>query len=200
MLITIDGTNCQGKSTAGQLLADRLGVSFFSTGLLIRFLAHEYQQLADRGGRHEDIMPTLCGRVSAETVLYLKSRDNAHLYDDSLVRYFAPITGDNEILRHVDTALDEYRRGRNVIMDGRNLFEIFPDADFKFYFESSLDRRAKIMQRSKRSTRSEALERLKLRDGQERALSVPRAELIVLDALSFTMDNLIDTMYKHVAR
>ncbi len=198
MLITIDGTNGQGKSTAGQMLADRLGISFFSTGLVIRFLSHEYQQLKDQGVGHSAILQSLYGSASADTVLYLQNRNNADLYDDGLVKHFGFITGDSEMLRHVDNALDDYRRGRNVVMDGRNLYEIFPDAEFKFYFESSLERRAEILQHSKSITRSEALEKLRLRDGQERTFSGPRTELIVLDPLSFTLDSLIDTMYRQV--
>ncbi|MCC4306292.1 MULTISPECIES: (d)CMP kinase [unclassified Rhodococcus (in: high G+C Gram-positive bacteria)] len=182
------------------MLADRLGIFFFSTGLVIRFLAQAYQQLADRGVSHEEIMPSLYGRVSADTVLYLQNRNNADLYDDGLVKYFASITGDGEMLRHVNTALDDYRRGRDLIMDGRNLFEIFPDAEFKFYFESTPQRRAEILQQSKRITRSEALERQRLRDDQERTFNVPRRELIVLDPLSHTLDDLIETMHREVAR
>ncbi|WP_161499026.1 (d)CMP kinase [Cryobacterium aureum] len=199
MLITIDGTNGQGKSTAGQMLADRLGISFFSTGLVIRFLAQAYQQLADRGVSHEEIMPSLYARVSSDTILHLQNRDNADLYDDGLVKYFASITGDGEMLNHVNTALDDYRRGRALVMDGRNLFEIFPDAEFKFYFESTSERRAEILQLSKSITRSEALARQRLRDDQERTFTVPRGELIVLDPLSRTLDDLIDTMHQRVA-
>lgn len=200
MLITIDGTNGQGKSTAGRMLADRLGITFFSSGLVIRFLAQAYQQLADRGVNHEEIMPALYDRVSVDTVLYLQDRNNADLYDGAQVKNFASITGDGEMLRHVNTALDDYRRGRDLVMDGRNLFEIFPDAEFRFYFESTPQRRAKILQQSKRITRSEALERQRLRDDQERTFRVPRGELIVLDPLSHTLDDLIETMHREVAR
>ena len=198
MLITIDGTNGQGKSTAGRMLADRLGITFFSTGLVIRFLAQAYQQLADQSVGHDEIVPSLYGLVSADTVLYLQNRDNADLYDAELVKHFSQITSDSEMLRNVDTALDDYRRTRDLIMDGRNLYEIFPDAEFRFYFESTIKMRAEILQRAKNITESEALERLRLRDGQERTFSVPRKELIVLDPLSSTLDALVDTMYRHV--
>lgn len=198
MLITIDGTNGQGKSTAGSLLADRLGITFFSTGLVIRFLAQAYQRLVGQGAGHDEIMPSLYPRVSADTVRDLQTRDNTDLYHDGLVPYFASITGDAEMLRHVDTALDDYRRDRDLVMDGRNLFEIFPDADVRFYFESTSQRRTEVLQHARNITNSEALERRRMRDEQERTFDVPRGELIVLDPLSYPLDDLIDLMYRHV--
>lgn len=200
MLITIDGKSGHGKSTVGPMLADKLGASFFSSGLLIRFLAHQYQQLSSEGIAEDDIFESLYNKISVETILHLQNHRNTELYETGLTEYFGIITSNKKMLKIVDGALGDYCKGKDVIMDGRNLYEIFPDANFKFYFESSLEKRSELMQLSKQVTIEESLERIQSRDCQERRLIVTYSELIVMDPLSHSLDELLELMYKRVVR
>ena len=42
MIITIDGLSFQGKSYICEHLANRIGFKFFSTGILVRYIAFQY--------------------------------------------------------------------------------------------------------------------------------------------------------------
>ena len=196
MLITIDGKNGQGKSTSGALLAERLGIDFFSTGLLIRYLAYNYRKLSNDGFSKNDIFKRLYKMISIETIAFLKDRDNVDLYNLQLAEYFGVITSDKKMLSIVDDALREYSKNTDVVYDGRNLFEIFPEADYKFYFQSSDTRRREVLQTANNISQEKALNKLKLRDSQERQFDIPYSELIVIDPFSYPLEKVIEIMYE----
>ena len=198
MLITIDGKNGQGKSTSGSLLAKRLGIEFFSTGLLIRFLAHNYKRLSAEGLTEDDIFKYLYTFISVDTITFLKGRDNSDLYDIQLAEYFGTITSNKKMLSIVDNALREYSNDKDVVYDGRNLFEIFPEADFKFFFQSTDERRREILQYSNNISQERALNKLKIRDSQERQFDIPYSKLIVIDPFSHPLEEVIDIMYEKI--
>lgn len=198
MLITIDGKNGQGKSTSGALLAKRLGIDFFSTGLLIRLLAYNYRKFSADNLTEDDIFSRLYKIISVDTIPFLKERDNADLYDIQLAKYFGIITGNKKMLSIVDDALREYCKDKDIVYDGRNLFEIFPEANYKFYYQSSDTRRREILQESTNISREKALDKLRIRDDQERQFDIPYSGLIVVDPFAYSLDELIDVLYKKV--
>lgn len=200
MLITIDGGNGLGKSTAGRKLAARLGIDFFSTGRLIRWLALDYKTRIDAGQRHETIMPILHGSISNDTLRELKDRPSPELCDASLTPYFGTITADAAMLKVVDTILAEYRASTSVVFDGRNLYEVFPDADVHFYFASSKEDRLRVLAASEYLTLDQASLRLDARDAQERSFDVPYSRLHVLDPFAYSLEGLVDAMTNIVER
>lgn len=198
MLITIDGKNGQGKSTSGALLAEKLGAEFFSTGLLIRLLAYNYRNLYSEGWSEKEIFNYLYTIISVETITYLRERDNKDLYDIQLASYFGIITRNRKMLSIVDDALREYSKDKDVVYDGRNLFEIFPEADFKFYFQSTDKRRCEILQSSNNISKEKAMDKINIRDNQERQFKIPYGELIVIDPFSYPLEKVIEMMYEIV--
>lgn len=196
MLITIDGTSGNGKSTAGRLLAERVGADFFSTGRLIRYLASRYAQLEAQGRSPESIFDRLYTSVSLETIARLKDGPkDPVLYNDALTPYFGKITANESMLQIVDRELAEFCREKDVVFDGRNLFAIFPQADFRFYLESSREARVDILAESDGLSREEASRKISDRDGQERRFKVPYSELHVIDPFAQSLDQLLDLMY-----
>ena len=66
---------------------------------------------------------------------YLRSKEVTELV--------SPVSNNIDIRKRVNLFLNEYAKGKSIIMDGRDIGTIvFPNADFKFYLDASVDVRA----------------------------------------------------------
>lgn len=155
LVITIDGPAASGKSTLGEVLARRLGYTYFDTGILYRALTY----LALQHGVALDAVDDLVA-LARRSVIQVKSPT----VDDG--RQYTVLADGNDItwsLRSADVeryvsqvsaypavrdALREQQRaiGRQgrVVMVGRDTGSVvMPDADFKVFLLASLDERAR---------------------------------------------------------
>lgn len=151
MIITIDGPAGSGKSTAARKLAARLGIPYLDTGAMYRAVtlaALEAQidlrdeeaktALAAAADFSLDCGPThvrvsLNGRDVTEQIRSM--RVNEH------TRYMADSPGVRGVL------VERQRRLGNVLRDmvteGRDQGSVvFPDADYKFFLDAGLEKRA----------------------------------------------------------
>lgn len=153
--ITIDGPAASGKSTLGALLAQRLGYTYFDTGVLYRALTYLALQ---RGVALDDITALVRLAEQMHPNVEPPTVEDGRQYTVSLdgkditwaIR--AP-----EVERNVSvvsayptvrTALREQQRaiGRRggVVMVGRDIGSVvMPDADFKIYLIASGEERAR---------------------------------------------------------
>ena len=154
-VITIDGPAASGKSTLGDMLAQRLGYTYFDTGVLYRALTY----LALRHGVPLDAVDDLVALAQRTTIQVLPpTSDDGRQYTvlaDGEDITWALRSGDVE--RHVsqvsaygavrDALRDQQRvigcRGR-VVMVGRDIGSVvMPDADFKVFLVASVEERAR---------------------------------------------------------
>lgn len=147
MIITIDGGCWTGKSTTAKSLAKILGYRFINTGAMFRavaFLAHKKGVLENR-----DKVIAIAGDIklnfNQENQLMVNDENlNSELEDPALV----PLAAKIAVIPEVREALlcIQRRMGKEgeVVVEGRDAgTNIFPNADWKFYLDASLDIRAK---------------------------------------------------------
>ena len=202
-VITIDGPAASGKSTLGDLLAQRLGYTYFDTGVLYRaltYLALIHNVALDA----VDDLVALAERTPVEVLppTVVDGRQYTVLAGGDDITW-ALRSGDVE--RHVsqvsmyqavrDALRDRQRtigkRGR-VVMVGRDIGSVvMPDADFKVFIDASLDERARRrhadLLHQGRSTSLDAVRNdLERRDLQDRGNTFhpPDAFTLTTDGLS----------------
>jgi len=181
-LVAIDGVAGAGKSTAGALLAQRLGWTFFDTGILFRVVCH----LALSHGRPpygEDLLATLLVQTERDLDIRSESRaDRDDVLETQVLLAGCDVTAALrreavDRLLPVLSGLDPVRRSltRTMRSMGRRLAEqagavvvgrdigttVFPEARVKFYLDAASNVRA----------------HRRWRDLQARGLAIPLAQV-----------------------
>jgi CMP/dCMP kinase len=151
IVIAIDGTSASGKSTNARLVAQALGFIYVDTGAMYRTLAwHALQKKIDV--HDPKAVAGLCRRwkTTLECVEHKVRLLVEGYYPEKEIRT-VPVT---EAVPHV-AAVPKVRRWMkekqraclrfgNLVMEGRDIgTNVFPETDFKFYLDASLDERAK---------------------------------------------------------
>ena len=146
LVIALDGTAASGKSTTGRLVAERLGYTYFDTGLLYRavtLLAIRQQVRSDDGARLAALAADMAFAVQVETVLLDGEDVTAALRSPAVNRHVSPVSA----LPQVRTALLEQQRRLaapgGVVMVGRDIGTVvLPDAHLKLFLTASIEARA----------------------------------------------------------
>ena len=151
IVIALDGTSASGKSTNAKLVAKALGYTYVDTGAMYRSLAWyclKKRVVLD----NEKAIASLCRRWKTEL-----RNENGHvrLYVDgyypekeirtaetsAAVPSVAAVPG---VRKWMKARQRDCTRFGNLVMEGRDIgSNVFPDTEYKFYLDASLDERAK---------------------------------------------------------
>ena len=151
IVIALDGTSASGKSTNAKLVAKALGYTYVDTGAMYRSLAWYCLQkgvLLD----NEKAIASLCRRWKTKL-----RNENGHvrLYIDgyypekeirtaetsAAVPSVAAVPG---VRKWMKARQRDCTRFGNLVMEGRDIgSNVFPDTEYKFYLDASLDERSK---------------------------------------------------------
>jgi CMP/dCMP kinase len=198
LTITMDGTCGSGKSTIAKRLAERLGFIFLDTGAMYRAITWK----ALRSPIELDDTDGLI-RLARETEIRLnKGDEGTWVFVDgqevtrvirtpevtNAVKFLADIPEVREVLVEQQR---EIAAARSVVAEGRDTGTVvFPDADYKFYVDASLevrtDRRFKeFIEKGMETTREEVKADLEKRDHADKTRPVGALRLaeggIVID-------------------
>ncbi len=151
IVIALDGTSASGKSTNAKRVAKALGYAYVDTGAMYRSLAwHCLEKDVDLGDNKA--IASLCRRWKTE----LKNDDgHIRLYVDGYFPEKEIRTAETSAAVPVVAAVPAVRKWMkakqrecikfgDLVMEGRDIgSNVFPDTDFKFYLDASLDERSK---------------------------------------------------------
>ncbi|MFQ9514687.1 MAG: (d)CMP kinase [Eubacterium sp.] len=149
IVVAIDGPCCSGKSTIAENLAKDLGFKYIDTGVLYRAIAYlcfkENKRIEDNDFAQYVIDVCKLVDFDGKNVLI-----NGEIISKSEIKNekHAMITAQYATSRVLRDCLTEIVRnladGESVVVDGRDCCSnIFPSADYKYYFEISTDTRIK---------------------------------------------------------
>ena len=169
IVITLDGTSASGKSTNAKLVAKALGYSYVDTGAMYRSLAW-YCLKNSVDINDKKAIASICRRWNTE----LKNEEgNIRFYIDGYFPAKEIRTAETSAIVPIVAAVPAVRTWMkakqrqcvefgNLVMEGRDIgSNVFPDTDFKFYLDASLD------ERSKRRIADGVNENLAARDKQD---------------------------------
>lgn len=147
-IITIDGPSGAGKSTVAKLIADKLGFKYLDTGAMYRAVTlYMIENQVDIKNEEEVInaLNKLNIGFDSNYRVYLDSQDiTEDIRKEKVVKFVSEVSAISSVRRKmVDLQRDIAKEG-NYILDGRDAGSVvFPNADYKFYLEASLEERAK---------------------------------------------------------
>jgi cytidylate kinase len=218
MIITIDGPAGSGKSTAAHKLAARLGIPYLDTGAMYRVVTlaalEDGIDLNDEDARARtaatadftlDCGPThvrvrLRGRDVTEAIRSMRINERT--------RFIAASPGVRRIL--VEKQRELGRRLGSLVTEGRDQGSVvFPDADFKFFLDASVHKRAERRLIDLRAdgedvTLEQVLANVEERDrtDAQRAvapLTVP-PDAVIIDTTDLSIGQVLDELVAHLRR
>lgn len=149
MIITIDGSSWTGKSSSAKALAKILGYQYLNTGAMFRAIGY----LVKKKGLTEerDIITAIKDVtmefrvVNQESRLFLNGEDVNEQITNNEVVYLASKIANIPTVREKLLQLQHHiAREGGFVVEGRDTgTAVFPDADWKFYLDASMDVKVK---------------------------------------------------------
>jgi cytidylate kinase len=213
MIITIDGPAGAGKSTAAQVLAQRLDFDFLDTGAMYRVVTlaalragvalHDQDALARLMDALRMEMPP--GRVLLDGVDV-----SADIRTEIVTKATGAIADSPVVRRRLGEMQRAIAKGRRVVSEGRDQGTVvFPNAICKFFLSAAVEERARRRQ-AEMAARGEAVElaallpMIEARDrrdaARELAPMVPATDAVVVDGTGLSLDQVVDRMEAEVLR
>jgi CMP/dCMP kinase len=214
-IITIDGPAGSGKSTVARLLAGQLGLDCLDTGAMYRVVAwtlHKHNQ-EDLSGEPlfrylKNLEFVIEGNGPGQKVWVQGMEVSQEIRTSEISR----LASDVSLRPEVRSVLAERQRalGRKgaLIAEGRDMGTIiFPQAEFKFFLDASLDVRAgrrydELIQRGQKVSLKEVKREMEIRDrqDQERALSPlrPAPDARVIDTSHLSIEEVVQSIRSRI--
>lgn len=208
MVIAIDGPAGTGKSTIASIIAEKLKVVFLNSGSFYRALT---LALLDSGVdlHSEADVIDFCKKQSLEyknSHLFLNGEDvESHLHDDRVSANVAQLSAIVEIRHLVNQRMREITESLSIVCEGRDMTTVvFPNADYKFYLDASLDVQAerRFNQGVSNLSLEEIKEAIRKRDEidknkKEGALKIAQ-DAVYIDTSNLTIEEVCAIMLKHI--
>jgi len=214
MIITIDGPAGSGKSTVAKLISKKLGFIHFDSGALFRGItAHLLATNFDISSITDDSdTPNLdisMDFVGDKYTLYINNIDyTPRLRDVDVSNSVAKVALNRNVRKQIDAFQRQFAEGKNIIVDGRDTgSHVYPDAEYKFYLDCSVDERARrrlneYILNNQVADFDSVREDIAKRDLQDKTrkiapLVVPH-DAIVLDSTNLTIDEVMNKILEHI--
>ena len=198
MIIAMDGPAGTGKSTIASIIAKKLNITYLNSGSFYRALT---LALLDAGINlaDEDAVVEFCKKQNLDynkSRLVLNGTDvEDHLHDDRVSKNVAQISAIVSIRHLVNDRMQEITKSLDIVCEGRDMTTVvFPQAEYKFYLDASLDVQAqrRFDQGVSNMTLEEIKEAIRKRDEIDRNKSegaLKRApDAIYIDTSNLTID------------
>jgi len=206
--IAIDGPAGAGKSTIAKIIAERLKIEYLDSGAFYRGIT---KIILDSKIKIDDYI--MINNLLKNINLDLKN-GRIIVNGDDLTDYIrtkdvtlnvSPVSGIKSVRLKVNEFLNKYSIGKSIIMDGRDIGTVvFPDADYKFYLDASVDIRALRRYNEKQTdlSLSEIKESIAKRDENDKnkdfgALKIA-GDAIYLDTTNLKIDEVVNKIIEKI--
>ena len=151
IVIAIDGTSASGKSTNARLVAQALGYVYVDTGAMYRTLAwhclqkgadvHDAKAVTGLLRKWKTRLECVDGRVRLLVDAYYPEKEIRTAEVSAAAPHVAAIPKVREWMVKRQRECVQFG---NLVMEGRDIgSNVFPETEFKFYLDASLDERTK---------------------------------------------------------
>lgn len=140
-VIAFDGTAGSGKGTIGRLIAEKLGYDYLDTGLMFRKVAESLLVNRVQTTEVEKIL-LLINKIDFQDCSNTKKLSSNQIGE--LASKIAVISQVRSELSDEQKKIVQNSKKERIIVDGRDIGSVvFPNALCKFYFDATLEERAK---------------------------------------------------------
>lgn len=147
MVIAIDGPAGAGKGTIAHLVAEKLNLVYIDTGAMYRSVALEAirENIVDDKDKIIEMCKNITINFDEDGKTYLNGEDvSDEIRSKEVTGIVSPISSIIPVREEMVNIQRKLARGLNVIMEGRDITTVvFPNADFKFYLDASVDERTR---------------------------------------------------------
>lgn len=208
-IVAIDGPAGSGKGTVAKILAAKCNLVYIDTGAMYR--AVSYLTLKNNiAVDDEEKIVEIAKNSKMEFVgdkLFLNGEDVSKeirtMEVTKIVSQMSSIVKLREVMVDMQRALAS---SNNVIMEGRDITTVvFPNADYKFYLDATIEERAKRrfkenQEKGIEATYEEIYNNIAARDYNDMHKEVGSLmrtdDQIYVDSTNLTIDEVVDKMYK----
>ncbi|MFP4429799.1 MAG: (d)CMP kinase [Spirochaetaceae bacterium] len=209
MVVAIDGPAGSGKSTIARCVADRLGYFFVNSGNLYR--AVSYYVLSRKSdpadtGEIRGALKEIDIDYSPDALLLNGTALGDELRTGEVDHWVSRHSAIPEVRRRVNDIIRRSVEGRNAVVEGRDMTTVvFPDAEYKFYLDASLETRARRrMAAGTEGSVEEVMARTEERDRQDREKAVGSLrrdpDSTYLDTSDLTIEDVCETVIASIQK
>lgn len=205
MMIVIDGPAGSGKSSTARAVAERTGFEFLDSGAFYRAVTLLYLQCNRDQNSFFEQLKTCSLNAGFSNGVFRIQLNGVEITDEirkqEVSESVSEVAALPEARDVVNGHLREFVKTGSFIADGRDLgTAVFPNAEFKFFFEASAEKRAErrqkeLLKAGQQVSFEAVLENIKSRDFQDSNREVAPLrkadDAIVLDTGSMTLEEQI---------
>lgn len=151
-IIAIDGPSGSGKGTIAKEVAKRLGYTYVDTGAMYRCVSLKSLRENLEETDQEEIVNLLKNmdiRLTNDGKVYMDDEDvSDEIRTMEVTHRVSKISSIIELREVMREKQRDLANKGNIVMEGRDITtEVFPDADYKFYLDASVEERARRRQK-----------------------------------------------------
>lgn len=212
MIIAIDGPAGSGKGTIAFMVSKKLNLVNIDTGSTYRCVALE--MLKEGVGLEEtdkiiEISKSININLTEDSRVFLNNEDVTNkIREKEVTKIVSQVSSIEKVRENLVNLQRNMAKGKNVIMEGRDITTVvFPEADFKFYLDASIDERVKrrILQNKEKGidmTEDEIRENMKKRDYNDMHKKIGALkrtnDQIYIDTSNISIDEVVNKIIKIV--
>ena len=207
MIIAIDGPAGSGKGTISKLLAKRLGYVYVDTGSMYRSLTYKVLRDNIDTNSEEDIYNAFKNSnivITPDSRNLLNGEDiTSKIRTEEINVNVSKVAGYPRVRELMREKQRDFANKYSIVMEGRDITtKVFPDADYKFYLDASIEERAKrrVKQNTEKGLDSdydEIYKNIEKRDHDDIYINktLKRTdEQIYIDTSNMTIEEVVDYM------
>ncbi len=209
MIIAIDGPAGTGKSTIAAKVAEKLNITNLNSGSFYRALT---MAILDNNIDYNDqkLAAEFAKKQKLEYVnsrLILNGVDvNDHLHDDRISANASPVSANVEIRHYVNDVMREITKSLSIVCEGRDMTTVvFPNAEYKFYLDASLDVQAqrRFDQGVSNLSLEEIKESIRKRDEMDKNKAEGSLKIapdaVYIDTSNLTIEQVCEIIFKQIS-
>ncbi|MCH5150112.1 MAG: (d)CMP kinase [Spirochaetales bacterium] len=210
MQIAIDGPAGAGKSSIAKIVAQKLGLEYIDSGAIYRALA---KKMLDSNIKIEDYasIKNAMENISIELIngdVFINGVNfTPFIRSSEVTAVVSPFSAQTEVRRKVNFFLNSYSENKSVIMDGRDIGSVvFPNADYKFYLDASVEERARrrlaeIQYSASLDEIKESISKRDYNDEHREVGALKRVEdAIYIDTTEMSMEEVVDKILFNIKK
>lgn len=211
MIIAIDGPAGSGKGTIAKKLSEKLNLVYIDTGAIYRCLTLKAIQnnCTDDKDKIIELSSNIDVKFDLGGNVFLDGIDvTKEIRNKEVTNIVSPISSIVEVRKNLVDYIRKMANNNDIVMEGRDTTTvIFPNADYKFYLDASLEERIKRrMLQNKEKNINMSYEEVKenimsrdYNDSNKKVGSLMKTdEQIYIDSTSLTIDEVVDIILKEV--
>jgi len=211
LVIAIDGMSASGKSTLASNLAKKLNLKHLNSGSIYRCIALKImnKEIDINDPNLENIIINLnidFKLIDNKQLVYLDNKDVTVEIKLEEVSVFTPTIANNKILKQAIRQIQKkFVDNGNVVIEGRDIAtRIAPNANYKFYLYSTLEKRAERLYEGLKDkqnvTYDEIYNNLKNRDKKDilDGNFIKPVNAIEIDTTNLSLDEVLDIMLSYI--